>query len=212
MQPRIRSLQQNFKGREDRERLNQEMMRLYRQEGINPAGGCLPRLVQLAILVVLCDVIRGLNNTLVTVVRGHPVTAALPRYLPNSSRMYHDLVASHGAMNWLGFNLALGPFSAHAQWFGILPYVALILVATGLQYVQLAQVRKRNPIAAKANPQMEKMQKVLPVLYAFIYCVIPGAVILYTIVSTTIRIATQRLLFRPGEADYPPTVNPGAAM
>jgi YidC/Oxa1 family membrane protein insertase len=204
MQPKIRHLQQTYKGREDRERLNQEMMRLYKEEGVNPAGSCLPLLVQLPILIVLYDVIRGLNTTFVTVVRGHPVTAALPRYIPNSSRMYHNLVAGHGAMNWLGINLARSPFSAHAQWFGILPYVALIVVATGLQYVQLAQVRRRNPVAAEANSQVERVERVLPVFYAFIYFVIPGAVILYTIVATSIRIATQRLIFRRGVASSGP--------
>jgi YidC/Oxa1 family membrane protein insertase len=203
LRPKIKGLQQKYQGLENREQLNQEMMRLYKEEGINPEGGCLSLLLQLPILVVLYDVIKGLNNTLITMVHGHPVTVALPRYIPTSSRMYHDLVASHGAMNWLGINLALEPFSAHAQWFGILPYLALILVAVALQYVQLAQVKKRNPAAAQANPQMQKVQKFLPVLYAFIYLLIPGAVVLYTIVSTIIRIGTQRVLFRDGGREPP---------
>jgi membrane protein insertase Oxa1/YidC/SpoIIIJ len=112
-------------------------------------------------------------------------------------------------MNWLGANLALRPFSAHAQWFAVLLCLALILVAVGLHYIQWAQMRKRNPAAAQENPQMQKVQKFLPILYAFIYLVIPGAVVLYTIVSTMIRIGIQHVLFRSGGSEPPPPVRAG---
>jgi membrane protein insertase Oxa1/YidC/SpoIIIJ len=154
-------------------------------------------------LLVLFDVIKGLSHTLVTVVQGTSVAVVQPRYIPTSSRMYHQLVASHGAMNWVGINLALKPFSAHAQWFGVLPYLVLVLVTVGLQYVQLAQMRKRSPASAQSNPQTLTVQKFMPILYACIYLVLPGAVVLYMIVSSAIRIGTQFVLFRR-ETDEPP--------
>jgi YidC/Oxa1 family membrane protein insertase len=200
LQPKIRRLQQKYKGLENREQLNRELMRVYKEERINPAGSCLPLLLQMPVLIVLYDVIKGLSNRLITLVQGHPVAVPQPRYIPNSSRLHHQLVASHGAMNWLGINLALKPFSAHAQSFGFLPYLALVLVAVGLQYVQLAQTRRRSPATAQANPQM---RTVLPILYAYIYLVIPGAVVLYMVVSTAIRIGTQFVVFRRGTADPP---------
>ena len=43
IQPDIKQLQKEFKG--DRERLNQEMMALYKERGVNPAAGCLPLLL-----------------------------------------------------------------------------------------------------------------------------------------------------------------------
>jgi len=205
LQPTIKRLQQQYKGGENREQLNGELMRVYREEGINPAGSCLPLLLQMPVLIVLYDVIKGLSNTLITLVRGHSVAVAQPRYIPTSSRLYHQLVASHGAMNWLGINLALRPLATHAQWFGFLPYLGLVLVAVGLQYVQLAQTRRRSPAAAEANPQMRTVQKFLPILYAYIYLVVPGAVVLYMIVSTAIRMGTQFVLFRRGISDPPPS-------
>jgi YidC/Oxa1 family membrane protein insertase len=203
LQPRIRCLQQKYKGLENREELNRELTRVYREEGVNPTGGCLPLLLQMPILLVLFDVIKGLSHTLVTVVQGTSVAVVQPRYIPTSSRMYHQLVASHGAMNWVGINLALKPFSAHAQWFGVLPYLVLVLVTVGLQYVQLAQMRKRSPASAQSNPQTLTVQKFMPILYACIYLVLPGAVVLYMIVSSAIRIGTQFVLFRR-ETDEPP--------
>ena len=204
LQPRITRLQQEYKGSENREQLNRELMRVYKEEGINPAGSCLPLLLQLPILVVLYDLIKGLSTTLITTVRGHSVAVAQPRYIPTSSRMYHQLVANHGAMNWFGINLALRPFSIHAQWFAVLPSLALVLIAVGLQYVLLAQMKKRSPAAAQANPQMRTMQKFLPILYASLYLAVPGAVVLYTVVSTAIRIGTQLVLSRRGTDEPPP--------
>jgi YidC/Oxa1 family membrane protein insertase len=212
LQPEIARLRREYHGSEHRERLNQELMRLYKEEGINPAGSCLPQLLQIPVVLVLYDVIRGLNNTLRIMVRGHPVTVARPRYIPTSSRMYQSLVAGHGAMNWLGINLALRPFSAHAQWFGILPYLALVLVAVVLNCVALAQMRTRTPAAAQTDQPTQtaqKAQKLLPILCASIYLVVPGAVTLSVIVATVIRIGTQHLLFHNATADPPAAARTG---
>jgi YidC/Oxa1 family membrane protein insertase len=203
--PKIRRLRQEYQGSENREQLNRELMRVYKEEGVNPAGSCLPLLLQMPVLIVLYDVIKGLSNRLITLVQGHSVAVAQPRYISTSSRLYHQLVASHGAMNWLGINLALKAFSTHAQWFGFIPYVALVLIAVGLQYVLLAQTRKRSLATAEANSQMRTVQRFLPILYASIYLVIPAAVVLYMIASTAIRIGTQILLFRTGTAEPPPS-------
>ena len=56
--------------------LNEEMMKLYKEHGVNPAGGCLPMLIQLPVFVVLYGVIRGLTNT-VKVARPAPSPTAL---------------------------------------------------------------------------------------------------------------------------------------
>lgn len=56
IQPEIQKMQQRYKN--DKEKLNQEMMKLYKEKGVNPAGGCLPMLVQLPILFALFYVIR----------------------------------------------------------------------------------------------------------------------------------------------------------
>jgi YidC/Oxa1 family membrane protein insertase len=51
LQPKIKSLQAKFKNAkrdiDQRRQLNEEMMKLYKQHGVNPAGGCLPMLIQI---------------------------------------------------------------------------------------------------------------------------------------------------------------------
>lgn len=56
IQPELQKIQQRYKN--DKEKLNQEMMKLYQEKGVNPAGGCLPMLIQLPILFALFYVIR----------------------------------------------------------------------------------------------------------------------------------------------------------
>src|SRR5215831_1318015 len=47
LKPKIEALQKRYK--DDKQRLNQEMMGLYKSHGVNPLGGCLPMLIQLPI-------------------------------------------------------------------------------------------------------------------------------------------------------------------
>ena len=51
LQPRITTLRERHAA--DKQRMNQAMMELYRQEKINPLGGCLPILVQIPVFIAL---------------------------------------------------------------------------------------------------------------------------------------------------------------
>lgn len=55
LQPKMKSLQEKYKN--DPQRLNQEMMELYRENKVNPFGGCLPMLLQMPIFYGLYQVL-----------------------------------------------------------------------------------------------------------------------------------------------------------
>ena len=262
LQPELQKLRVKYKGAENREQLNQEMMRLYRENGVSPTGGCLPMFLQMPALIVLYDVIKGLANTInkgtkfpTTAVlplneaqqnavtpshhsitwsarsagdnlayvgqhhgssfpalqcapnyahpTPHMTVCAVPRYIPTSSTMFHDLVQTPGVMKAFGLNLAAKPLSHHANWWDYIPYFVLVAIAVGLQYLQMSQMTKRNKSAAQINPQMQTMQKVMPLIFAYIYFLVPAGVVLYMIVSSGIRILTQDLIFRYGLVERP---------
>jgi YidC/Oxa1 family membrane protein insertase len=50
LQPKIKALQKKYSGKDHVETLNAEMMALYKTEGVNPLGGCLPTLLPLPVL------------------------------------------------------------------------------------------------------------------------------------------------------------------
>jgi len=204
IQPEIKKLQQKYKGAENRQQLNEEMMRLYKEEKVNPAGGCLPMFLQFPFLIILYDIVRGLTNVSTTKLAvpaschlNIAYTNVAPRYIPNSSKMYCNLIAHNGQMKSFGIDLALKPFSHHGSVLAAAPYFILVGLAVLFQYVQMNQMNKRNA-AAQQNSQMMKIQKFMPIIFAYIYFLIPAAVLIYMIISTLIRIATQDIIFRTG--------------
>jgi YidC/Oxa1 family membrane protein insertase len=56
LQPELKRLQAKYKT--DRQKLNEEMMKLYREHGVNPLGGCLPLLMQMPVFIALYSVLR----------------------------------------------------------------------------------------------------------------------------------------------------------
>ena len=57
IQPQIKKMQSKYKN--DPQRLNREMMGMYKKHGVNPLGGCLPMLLQMPLLMALFIVFRS---------------------------------------------------------------------------------------------------------------------------------------------------------
>jgi YidC/Oxa1 family membrane protein insertase len=198
LQPEMKKLQTKYKGAENREQLNAEMMKLYKENGTSPFGACLPSLLQMPFLIVLYSLIRGLGYT-VKGKNGHIIPE--PRYIPRTSEMHSNLVASGGQMHWwFGMDLSASPFTHHGvnQALLIIPYLVLIGMAIFLQYYQMKQMNSRNPQAAAANPQMQQMQKFFPIIFGVIYLRVPAGATIYMVVSSAMRIGTQEFMFRTG--------------
>lgn len=60
VQPKMQALQEKYK--DDQEKLNQKMQELYRKEGINPLGGCLPMIISMVILFAMFYALRTFAN------------------------------------------------------------------------------------------------------------------------------------------------------
>jgi len=58
--PQLQELRKKYKG--DKQTLNEETMRLYRENGVNPLGGCLPLVAQLPVFFALFNVLRGIAD------------------------------------------------------------------------------------------------------------------------------------------------------
>jgi YidC/Oxa1 family membrane protein insertase len=56
IQPKLKKIQEKHK--DNKGQLNKEIMRLYKKEGVNPLGGCLPILIQMPLLIALFQVFR----------------------------------------------------------------------------------------------------------------------------------------------------------
>jgi YidC/Oxa1 family membrane protein insertase len=63
--PELKALQQKYKG--DRQKMNEEVMKFYRENSINPAASCLPILVQIPIFISLYYVLRDFEKDVLNV-------------------------------------------------------------------------------------------------------------------------------------------------
>jgi YidC/Oxa1 family membrane protein insertase len=198
IQPEFKKLQAKYKG--DREKLNEEVMKLYREHGVSPIGGCLPLLLQMPFFVCLYGVIKGLVNAVTINHKRIPQ----PRYLTHSSLMYKDIIKANGQIKSFGIDLSQTPFQHHGSFGVSLPYWVLFFAAIALQYLQMSRLNKRNAangVNNANNPQMQTMQtmqKVTPLIFGVIYIAFPIGVTVYFIVSSACRILIQEILFRAG--------------
>lgn len=186
-QPQLNKIKAQHKN--DRVAQQQAMTAYMRENGLSPLGGCLPMIIPFPIFLVLYEVVRGLTNI-------GPNHQPSPKYIGHTTLLYENLVHAGGKMVSFGIDLARSPTSAHGGFVAALPYWVMVLIAIALQYLQFRQMSSRNPQAAGGNPQVQQMQKFMPLIFGVIYIEFPAAVNVYFIVSTIFRIGQQSLMYR----------------
>ncbi|MGH9178844.1 MAG: YidC/Oxa1 family membrane protein insertase [Acidimicrobiales bacterium] len=187
LQPEMKKLQQKHKGG-DRQKLNEEMMALYKEHKVNPVAGCLPMLLQMPVFIVMYQVINGLTHT----PRGSDDFA--PKYLDKSTDLYRDLVEAGGQMKSFGIDLAKAASGSHGSFGRALPYFLIVALVIATQYFQTRQTMSRN--TGQASQQQQIMLKVLPVFFGIISLNIPAGVNVYFLVSALFRIAQTGAMYR----------------
>jgi YidC/Oxa1 family membrane protein insertase len=204
LQPEIRRLQAQYK--DDRQKLNEEMMKFYREHEINPVGGCLPLLIQAPVFSILFYVVRGLTSQAKFVgvqkllqaeyFPGATVTEGFrPKYLHQSTELYQALVGQT-EMNSLGINLADSPAQALSLGFlTALPYIVLVAIIAVLSWYQQKQIMGRNA-GAEVTQQQQLMMRIGPLMYVFFAFISPAAIGIYFLVSTLWRVGQQAFITR----------------
>jgi YidC/Oxa1 family membrane protein insertase len=210
VQPEVKKLQAKYKG--DRQKLNEEMMKFYQENKINPLAGCLPLVVQLPIFFVLYRVLRtpwqhvpktGSYTQLYNAMCGQwgslcgkATTKAMTVTLASGAQ---KVVLPGGAtshlthINFLGVDLFKTATDASLGFASAIPYFVLVGLVVLTGYMQTKQAQSRTPAA---NKQMNTVMKVLPVFFGLISLSFPAGLVLYFVVSNTWRLGQQEIVFR----------------
>ena len=189
LQPEMTALRKRHGS--DRQKLNEEMMRLYQSHGVSPLGGCLPNLVQIPIFIVLYRVIWNLRIP----DDNHLIDNPFPRNLSPDSQMYKDIVDAEGEMRSLGMDLSkVAKDVVQADFVDGLPYLGLIAITFLLAWLQQRQMARRRGNAAMPNRQMEIMMKYLPFMLPVFSFFVPAALVPYFIVSSIYRMLQQAFI------------------
>ena len=159
VQPKIQQIREKYK--DDKEKLNQELMQIYKTHKVNPMGGCLPMALQIPVFFALY---RMLNSAVV--LRHQPFALWI-----------HDLTAPD-RLN-LGFSIDL-PFIGHLDG---LPVLTILMGVT--MFVQ----QKMTP--SSGDPRQEKIMLIMPVMFTFFFINFPAGLVLYWFVNNILSIAQQ---------------------
>ena len=187
LQPELKKIQAKHKN--DRQKLNEEMMAFYKEHKVNPVAGCIPMLLQMPVFIVMYNVIAGLTA------RGEGGVPQ-PKYLSPGDSLYDALVQDGGKMMSFGIDLAKSASDPPAGGFGkALPYLILVALVIATQYFQTKQMTSRNP-GSQANPQAQMMTRIMPIFFGFISFSIKAGVNFYFLASALFRIAQQEAMYR----------------
>jgi YidC/Oxa1 family membrane protein insertase len=232
VQPEIKKIQQKYK--DDRAKQNEELLKFYQENKINPLAGCLPILITIPIGIA---VFRTFH-------------VGVQRHIPRQgtlAELYDSMCTKDGVVlnvkdcttylndypkgqtpptfRFLGMNLN---WSAHEvqselaghviQWFPYFLLIALVIF-TGWYQVRQTQARQQRSGGPQPNAQMLAITRIMPIFFGVITYGLNAATTLYFLVSNAWRIGQQHFVLnrfyeRAGPiktGDSPPPKEPPAA-
>ena len=165
IQPKMKALQERYK--DDKPKQQQEIMALYKAEGVNPLAGCLPIFLQI------------------------PVFFALYKVLILGIEMRHQPFAL-----WIK-DLSVQDPLHFLNLFGLLDFSVPSILAIGplalLLGVTMWLQFKLNP--AQMDPMQQQIFAIMPWMMMFVMASFPAGLLLYWITSNVLTIAQQKYLY-----------------
>jgi len=112
IQPKIKDLQKRYKG--NKQKQQEETMKLYREAGVNPLGGCLPLLLTFPFLIAMYAVLRPPVLAPTTAPSGQSAYVVVNNHLPQDSALFEKVV-THDGLEVAGANLQCSLATAGTQ-------------------------------------------------------------------------------------------------
>ena len=189
IQPEIKKLQAKNKG--NRQKMNEELMALYKEHGVNPLGGCAPLLLQFPVLIGLFYVIRDPE-----------------KYVSATTSLFQDLVSHPLATHqFLGIRLDCSSSAAISgadpsnlgQVCGdgvisALPYLVLVLMMGFTTFYQQKQMQASRGAGDPQQQQMQMIMRIMPLMLMFFAFTFPTGVVIYWLTTNVWTIAQQRVM------------------
>jgi YidC/Oxa1 family membrane protein insertase len=200
--PEMAALRKKYK--DDKQTLNQEMMKLYQQAGVNPLMGCLPVVLQLPLFFALFSVLK-----------------AIAEWTPHTNPKYGltlQMVESARQAKILGATIAdkvLFTGTAHVPLHAKAVIFVAVLVSMTTTYLTVRQSMKKGmmPAATPDNPMastQKYMMYVMP-LFALSGLYWQFGLVLYWVTTNVWTLGQQWVLFRRYPQPKTATTTVGAA-
>ena len=207
LSPQIKAIEKKYK--DDKVKYNEEMQKLYEQEGFNPMGGCLPTLITLPIIMGLYGVITKPLSNLMKLDAGRIAEVASRLGVEAASNgTYNEIALAemlHGNLprlvdispdlfeinfGFLGFNLAETPLINNFSLLWLLPILSAL---TGYIYMTINQ-KYMPPMEGSMASTNKMMNLTMPIMSLIIGFSLPAGVTLYWITGNLFMMAQEPLL------------------
>lgn len=201
VQPLMKEVQR--KHGKDQKKLQEEMMKIYREHKVNPAAGCLPMLLQIPIFIGVYQAIIHLMTQDQQQYLGDEMRAAVVdgNIEPLFSQTFlgplwelsgldnGDIIPNLLSQDFFGVSLGLPVFSEGFSVFNGAEYLILPIVAIALQFVQqqMAMPRTQDP----QQKMMAQIMMFLPLFMGYIMVIVPTGTVLYWATSSVVGIVQQ---------------------
>jgi YidC/Oxa1 family membrane protein insertase len=200
IQPEIKKIQQQYK--DDRQKQNEELMKFYQENNVNPLSGCLPLIIQMPVLFSLFRVLRSIQDHIPTTGQFDRLFTDLCPSAASAGACHPNAADVPSGMHFLGMNLLVSPAdsgSVTSSIIGRLPYfiAVAIVVATGwyqMWQTQLRQKRLGSNQSSPINKQMQMLSRVFPIFFGFFAWIASSGLVLYFVTSSLWRIGQQHLV------------------
>ena len=192
IQPELKKIQQKYKN--DKEKLNMEMMKLYKDNNINPMGGCLPLLIQLPIIFILYQIVyRPLTYMIGMKPDAVEALKAAHKITDYSAEIKIAALESKVDFNFLGLDLSQTPSFNAFNWFWLIPLLA------GVTTFALSWLTTRQSNARKAEKDgdnstadtMQTMTKIMPLITVWFAFNFPAGIGFYWIANNLFKMVQQ---------------------
>jgi YidC/Oxa1 family membrane protein insertase len=195
--PQINALKQKYK--DDKQRQQQEIMKFYQENKINPLASCLPLLLQLPVFISLFYMLRSdlkkhiCGDQLVQFYNSHPTEAAKYHGALHVSTVAHlpakfvEATACNKVAPGSAKFLFLPDITAKATGAAL---IVLILLYVG------SQVASTLVATATADPNQRRLMLLLPIVFVVILYRYPAGLLVYWITTNLWTIGQQLLIRR----------------
>ncbi len=176
LSPLMKEIQAKYK--EDKQRQQQEIMKLYKEHGVNPFGSCLPLVAQLPVFVSLYYMLRQSLRADIC-----------PTVQPGYSQALHKVVSTAHTKVCGGHNasfLFIHDLTDKAT--GVTLIVLLILYVG----TQLASTIMMS--ASQTDPNMRRVMMFMPLIFVLVVIRFPAGVLVYWITTNTWTIGQQYIV------------------
>ncbi|MBQ8541455.1 MAG: YidC/Oxa1 family membrane protein insertase [Clostridia bacterium] len=206
VQPLISEIQRKYAN--NREKQQQELMKVYDKYEISPTGGCMPLLLQMVILMGFIQIVYNPYTFLLNIPANEiqEIAKSLGLTLTNQLSLSNEIIAALAErgyetaldLNFLGINLSKVLSENLTDWkMWILPVIALVLTILSTLMSQNSATKnqtekqKNDPQAQQAAAMSKSMFIMMPLMTAWITYTWPLGCALYWAISTVTQMAQQ---------------------